>query len=74
MKRWAAALRFSGVGWYVGLCIAGGVGLGLWLDGVTHTRPLLTLIGLGFGVFLAFFGLYRTVLPLPRQGRHRENK
>ena len=63
MKRWAAALRWVGIGWYIGICIAGGVLLGYWLDGVVVWKPLLTFLGLAFGLLLAFFGVYRMLRP-----------
>ncbi len=59
MEGWAAALRFTGIGFYIGVCIAGGVGLGVWLDGKYELSPLLTLLGLGIGLFMAFYGTYR---------------
>ena len=59
MEGWAAALRFTGIGFYVGVCIAGGVWLGVWLDGKYKLSPLFTLLGLGIGLFMAFYGTYR---------------
>ena len=37
------------------------VGIGYWLDrpGMLNKRPLFTLIGLGVGTVVAFFGLVR---------------
>ncbi|MBI2847604.1 MAG: AtpZ/AtpI family protein [Chloroflexi bacterium] len=63
MSRWQLALRLTGMGWYVGVCIVGGVLGGLWLDGKLHTRPLLAIIGLLAGIILAFYGVYRMILP-----------
>jgi F0F1-type ATP synthase assembly protein I len=62
MERLQAAMRFIGLGWYVGLCIYIGTWGGLWLDRKLGTGPWLVIIGLLFGVFLAFFGLYKMVL------------
>lgn len=59
MERWAAALRVTGIGFYIGVCIAGGVALGVWLDGKLSKEPLFTLLGLGLGLFTAFYGTYR---------------
>lgn len=59
MERWAAAVRITGVGFYIGVCIAGGVYLGVWLDGKFDISPLFTLLGLGLGLFTAFYGTYR---------------
>ncbi len=40
------------------------VGIGYWLDRpeIFDKRPLFTLIGLGMGTFIAFFGLFRMLL------------
>jgi F0F1-type ATP synthase assembly protein I len=74
MKRWAAALRLVGVGWYIAICIALGIGVGFWLDRIANTFPLLTLVGLGFGLLLAFFGVYRMLLPALRQERDKDRR
>ncbi|NOQ43539.1 MAG: hypothetical protein GQ560_03650 [Dehalococcoidia bacterium] len=63
MNRWEAAFRFTGVGFYIGACIVGGVYLGVWLDKKVDISPLFTLLGLGLGLFLAFYGTYRMLLP-----------
>ena len=62
MNRWVSAFRLTGVGFYIGGCIAGGVYLGVWLDGKYELSPLFFLIGLGLGLFLAFYGTYRMLL------------
>jgi ATP synthase protein I len=59
MRRWQAALRFIGVGWFVGLSIISGVLGGLWLDGKLNTRPLFVIIGLLLGILVAFYGFYK---------------
>jgi hypothetical protein len=43
----------AGMGVSIAICVAGGVGLGLVLDGSTHRSPLFTLLGLAVGVVLA---------------------
>ena len=63
MNRWEAAFRFTGVGFYIGACIVGGVYLGVWLDKKVDISPLFTLLGLGLGLFLAFYGTYRMLIP-----------
>ena len=63
MKKWADAARLIGIGWYIGICIVLGVGCGIWLDQRMHTNILFTFIGLGIGLFLAFFGVYLMLLP-----------
>ncbi len=75
MKRPLAALRLIGVGFYIAICIVGGVALGLWLDRVTHTNLIFTLLGLVVGLLFAFVGVYRMLLPVIKegQGKDREN-
>ena len=63
MRKWEAAVRLVGVGWYVGICIVLGVFGGLWLDGKFNTEPILVIVGLVLGVFFAFYGVYRMILP-----------
>lgn len=64
MPRWAGALRFVGLGWYVALCIVAGVVGGLLLDKWLGTIPIFTLLGVFMGTAAAFYGLYKMVLPL----------
>ncbi len=61
VKDWVRPLGFLFVvGWYVALSIVIPSGVGYWLDtSVFNTTPLYTLVGLGFGTLVAFFGLYR---------------
>ncbi len=63
MSRWAAALRLVGVGWYIGVCIVLGVLGGLWLDNKFDTKPILVIVGLLLGITVAFYGVYRMILP-----------
>lgn len=64
MGRWRAALRFIGVGFYIGGSIVLGVVAGRWLDSKLNTEPILVIVGLVFGLFMAFYGVYRMLLPL----------
>jgi len=72
VNRWEAALRLTGVGFYIGGCIVGGVYLGLWLDGKFDISPLFTLLGLGLGLFVALYGTYRMLLPA--LGKEKDKK
>ena len=58
------ALRLTGLGWYVAICIVVGVVGGLGLDKITGTIPLFTLLGTVFGSVVAFWGLYKMVQPI----------
>ena len=73
MSRWEAALRFIGVGWFIGISILLGVLGGLWLDSKFGTEPILVIVGLIFGLFVAFYGVYRMLLPLMHHKRDKEN-
>lgn len=75
--RWAWALQFIGVGWYVALCILLGTLGGIWLDRRLGTMPLFSLLGILGGTALAFYGLYRMLAPGLRQnsdGKGRSNQ
>ena len=71
MEKWGPAARLIGVGFYIGICIVGGVMGGLWLDNKFDTRPIFVLIGLILGLILAFWGTYQMLLPLIRNGGKR---
>ena len=63
-KRWADALKFLGIGWYIAVCILlgtlGGRWLGHRLDG-SSTEAIFTVVGVVLGVVAAFLGVYRMV-------------
>lgn len=64
-KRTAAVvLQLIGVGWYIALCIVGGLFLGLWFDGKLGSLPVFTIVGVLLGVVLAFYGVYKMLLPI----------
>ena len=73
MRRWQAALRFIGVGWYVGLSILGGVLAGLWLDGKFNTKPLFVIIGLVLGIAVAVYSVYKMFSFFTDKKQKREN-
>ena len=58
------ALKLTGLGWYVALCILAGVILGIWIDRIYNTAPIVTVVGTVLGSTLAFWGLYRMVVPI----------
>lgn len=73
MFRWQAALRLMGVGWFIGISILLGVLAGSWLDSRLSTKPLFVIAGLILGIIVAFYGVYRMVLPLLRDKQDRED-
>ena len=69
MSRWVAALRLTGVGFFIGTCIAGGTFLGWWLGG---EKPLFMIVGLIIGLIVAFWGVYQMIRPL--MGNNKQDK
>ena len=65
-QKLALVLRLLGIGWYVALCIGGGAGLGLLLDGRLDTSPLFTLAGIFLGIGIAVIGMYRMLVAVLR--------
>ena len=63
MKRWETAFQLVGMGWYVGICIFLGVVGGIWLDNKLNTKPVFVIAGLLLGIIVAFYGLYKMILP-----------
>jgi ATP synthase protein I len=64
MSRWVAALRLTGVGFFIGTCIVLGTLAGLWLDGKLNTKPIFMLVGLVVGLVVAAYGVYQMLRPL----------
>ena len=57
-------LQLVGIGWYVATSIIVGLFGGLWLDRKLDALPVFTLTGVVLGTVLAFYGMYKMVLPL----------
>jgi hypothetical protein len=64
MPWWIIALRLTGLGWYIALCVVGGVIIGIWFDRTLGVTPTATLIGTVLGSTVAFWGLYRMIVPI----------
>jgi ATP synthase protein I len=73
MSRWVAALRLTGVGFFIGACIVLGTFAGLWLDGKLDTKPIFMIVGLLCGLVVAFYGVYQMLRPLMSNRRDKEN-
>ena len=73
MDRRLLALRLLGLGWYVAICVVVGVVAGIFLDSRFQTKPIFTLLGVLFGTFAAFYGLYKMVRPLLNPGSTPRN-
>lgn len=50
-----------------------GVVGGLWLDNRFDTKPILAIVGLVLGIIVAFYGVYRMLLPLIRNKQNKED-
>lgn len=76
MEKWVLAARFIGIGWYIGVSIAGGILGGLWLDRKFGYSIIFTLVGLFLGLVVAAFGTYRMIVPLikEQEDKGREDK
>jgi len=69
---WWVALRLTGLGWYVAFCIVIGVVGGIWVDRFAGTRLLFTLLGTVLGSVVAFWGVYKMILPVLYGAKHGE--
>ncbi len=72
-SRRGAALRLIGVGFFIGGSIFLGVLAGLWLDSRLNTGPILVIVGLILGIIVAFYGVYRMLLPFLSNKRDRRS-
>lgn len=75
MNRLPPAVRLIGIGWYFALCIVIGIVGGVLLDQVTGTAPLLTILGVLLGMFVAFYGGYKMLneVLMPGTSSRRED-
>lgn len=62
MDRFPPAMQLAGLGWYLAVCIAGGIVGGALADSWLDTKPVLTLAGLFIGLGLAFYGGYKILM------------
>lgn len=73
MSNWIGPLRLIGLGWYIAVCIAGGVIIGTWVDGALHVAPLFTIIGLFLGLIASFYGVFRMVTSAVQDTERKED-
>ena len=74
MSRWIEALRLTGVGFFIGVCVVLGILAGFWIDTKMGTEPVFILVGLVIGVAVAIYCIYRMLLPVMGSKRDKENK
>ena len=70
----AVVLQLVGVGWYVAICIIGGLLGGLWVDRRLGVLPFFTITGVISGTVVGFYGIYKMVLPLLSENRDIEKR
>ena len=64
MAWWVVALRLTGLGWYIALCVVAGIFIGILLDRATGLSPMFAIIGVILGSVAAFWGVYKMILPV----------
>ncbi|MFC1902288.1 hypothetical protein ACFLX3_05120 [Chloroflexota bacterium] len=70
MSRWVAALRLTGIGFFIAVCIAGGTFAGFKLSA---GKPVFMIVGLLVGLIVAAFGVYQLIRPLMDDKNDKEN-
>jgi ATP synthase protein I len=73
MAKWVVALRLTGVGFFISICILGGALGGLWLDEKLATKPIFMIIGLLAGLGVAGYGVYQMIRPLISNSQDKES-
>lgn len=74
MPSWLSAMRFVGIGAYIGVSILLGVYVGSLLDRRLDTQPLLTLLGLALGLAVAVVGVYRMLVAIIKEWQDNDSK
>jgi F0F1-type ATP synthase assembly protein I len=72
VNKWELAARLTGVGFFIGGSIVLGISGGVWLDKKLDTT-FFWLIGLLLGIIVAFWGVYRMLLPLLKDNDRRDS-
>jgi F0F1-type ATP synthase assembly protein I len=71
MDKWIPALRLTGIGFYIAICIVGGTLIGWWLG---DKQPLYMIIGMVVGLILAVYGVYRMIRSIIDEQKKRESR
>jgi hypothetical protein len=69
MDKWLPAIKLTGIGFYIAVCIAGGAYLGWWLG---DKRSVWIILGLVIGLVIAVFGVFRMLKPLIKDINRKE--
>jgi len=72
---WIAAARFLGIGWFIVMCIVGGVFGGRWVGQQLGNELVFSLVGLVAGISLAGYGVYQSYSLLKKsEEKEKEEK
>ena len=72
---WIAAARFLGIGWFIVMCIVGGVFGGRWVGQQFGNELIFSLVGLVVGISLAGYGVYQSYSLLKKsEEKEKEEK
>ncbi|MFC1994571.1 AtpZ/AtpI family protein [Chloroflexota bacterium] len=70
-RRPLAALRFIGIGFYIGGCVFGGAYGGRWLGRAMDSEVFFTIAGVGVGLLIAFLGVYNMLRSIMAERRDK---
>ncbi|MBI2857353.1 MAG: AtpZ/AtpI family protein [Chloroflexi bacterium] len=74
MPKWVSALKFVGIGAYIGFSIFLGVYVGRLLDLRYGTGALFSLLGLILGLAVATLGVYRMLAAIVKEWQGNDRK
>ncbi len=70
MDKWIPALRLTGIGFYIVICIVGCTFVGWWLG---DKKPIFIIVGLVVGLILAVYGVYQMVRGVINEQKNKGN-
>ncbi len=60
--------QLVGMGWFIAISLLLGIAGGLWLDSLVGLSPLFLLLGLFLGLGVGFWGLFKMLRDVTRNG------
>ncbi len=72
MTRLPPTVRLTGLGFFIALCIGGGVFGGVQLDRLLDSRPLFAIVGLFLGLALALTGGYLLLMDVLKTNKGKK--
>jgi len=61
VSAYSLALRLVGIGWFISSSVVIGLLGGMWLDNKTDSSPLFVLSGIGLGLLVSGYSIYKTL-------------